>query len=193
MKPIALVLCGVGGSGKSSVGDCLEEILNKLGHNAVLIRFDEFRKSMAPKGVDPFSSDPNIKALIYKRASVEFSRYMQEGRSLIIDAGLSNERIRREMIQNIKNLKVVHVYCPLFVAIYRDTMRSLKGHNHERGRYLHLRAIYDLVNPFKREKFPQPGITYPFEYPYCAHFHVNTFLRKPEIVAREICTNLGLI
>ena len=117
---------------------------------------------------------------------------MQEGRSIIIDSGLSNERIRREMIQNVKNLKIVHVYCPLFVAIYRDTMRSIKGHNHEGGPYLHLKALCDFINPFKKEKFPQPCITYTFDYPECADLHVSTFFKNPEKVAREICLSLKL-
>lgn len=191
-KPIAILLCGIGGTGKSTTADNLENLLKSREYNVKLIRFDEFRKSLAPQGVDPFTRDVRTKQIIYERAGIDFSRYLNEGYSLVIDSGLSKESIRKQLIESMENLRVVHIYCPLVVAIYRDTVRSLSGNHHERGSFLHLHALADLVNPFKKEKFDQPGITYPFEYPTCVHAHVNTFWKKPARVAEEIVKKLGI-
>src|SRR3989338_410051 len=191
MNKLAILICGVGGTGKSTTATYLEKCLKKKNYNTKLIRFDEFRKSLAPLGVDPFSKDSAVKNIIYKRAAEEFSNFLDEGLSLIIDSGLSNENIRKKFLISVGSLKIVHLYCPLFVAIYRDTFRSIRGEKHERGSYLHMKAIFSLVNPFQK-KFDQPGITYPFDYPECAHLHVNTFFKSPDEISREICQKLRI-
>jgi len=118
--------------------------------------------------------------------------YLQEGYNLIIDSGLSVEKIRLQIKNTIPEIRICHIYCPLLVSIYRDTKRSLFNEKHERGNYLHLRALLSYVNLFQKEKFPQPGITYLFEYPYCADLHINTFLKRPEKAAKEIIDKLGI-
>jgi adenylylsulfate kinase-like enzyme len=182
----AVLLCGIGGVGKSTIANCLVDILQQKGCGVELIRFDALRKELAPPGTDPFSKDEAIKALIYARASEYFRTRLADGITLVIDSGLSNETIRRQLKQAIPRLSIIHVTCPLPLAVYRDTKRSLCGVRHERGQFLHLRAIIDVLLFWKKEKFPQPGITYPFEYPTCAELHINTWRTRPETAAHEI-------
>ena len=191
-SPVALLILGRGGTGKSSLASALTQLLVERGHNTRLIRFDELRKTLAPPGADPFSKDREIKKIIYQNAAKEFNRLMGEGFTLVIDSGLSVEAIRTMLKAKVPNLKIIHVTCPLIVSICRDTWRSLSGVKHERGTYLYLRAIRDLCNPFKKEKFPQPGITYPFEYPYCADVRVHSFFNSPLNSARLIIKQLDL-
>jgi hypothetical protein len=94
--------------------------------------------------------------------------------------------------ETIPQLRIIHVTCPLLVAVWRDTWRSLRRVRHERGSFLYLRALGDALNPFKKYKFPQPGITYPFEYPYCADVHVHTVLNTPLTAAQYIIKQLDL-
>ncbi len=190
--PVAVLLCGIGGTGKSIAARHLSVLLGERGHTTKLIRFDEYRKALTPPETDPFSPDPNVKAAIYNNAIIHFSEFLRARLTLVIDSGLSNERIRQQLKQSLRELRVVHIHCPLLVAVYRDTIRSILQQSHERGRFLHLQAIASLLNPFAKEKFPQPGITYPFEYPHCADAHVNTFRKKPRSVALEIMEKLQL-
>jgi predicted kinase len=194
MTRLAILLVGVGGVGKSTASQDLDSILREFGYEPWVVRFDRFRKRIAPPGADPFSADPRIKQIIYDRAIEIFNHYLDAGGSLIIDAGLSSERIRRRMKDRIPGLRIVHIHCPLWRAVVRDTRRSLKATPHERGWFLHLRAIRDRLNPFlnPEEKFPQPGITYKFEYPACADLHINSAWVKPSAIARKIVDQLGI-
>jgi len=190
--PIALLILGRGGTGKSSIASVLTQLLIERGFNTKLIRFDELRKTLAPAGADPFAKDKKIKSIIYENAAQEFKHLLGEGFTLVIDSGLSVEAIRTMLKETVPHLKIIHVTCPLLVSICRDTWRSLSGVKHERGSFLYLRAIRDLLNPFKKEKFPQPGITYPFEYPHCADVHVHSFFSSPLNSARYIIKQLDL-
>ena len=191
-KPIAILILGRGGTGKSSLASLLTQLLIERGFNTKLIRFDELRKTLAPAGADPFAKDKKIKSVIYENAAKEFKHMLEEGFTLVIDSGLSLEAIRTMLKETVPHLKIIHVTCPLLVSICRDTWRSLCGVKHERGSFLYLRAIRDFLNPFKKEKFPQPGITYPFEYPHCADVHVHSFFSSPLNSARYIIKQLDL-
>jgi adenylylsulfate kinase-like enzyme len=191
--PMAILLLGIGGTGKSTTSTKLVEILRSRGHSAELICMDQLRQELAPSGTDPFSSDPIVKHTIYERACTIFEQRLNANSWLVIDSGLSVESIRRELRLKISQLRIVHVHCPLIVAVWRDTKRSMLGRKHERGRYLHLHAIIDRINPFKAQKFPQPGITYSFEFPASADLHINTFLKSPLLVAREIVNGLRIM
>jgi adenylylsulfate kinase-like enzyme len=191
-NPSAILILGLGGTGKSSLASALTQLLIERGYNTRLIRFDELRKTLAPAGADPFAKDREIKNVIYHNAANEFNRLLSEGFTLVIDSGLSVEAIRTSLKNKIPQLKIIHVTCPLLVSVCRDTWRSLKNVKHERGSFLYLRAIRDFFNPFKKDKFPQPGITYPFEYPHCADVHVHSFFSSPLHSARYIIKQLDL-
>jgi adenylylsulfate kinase-like enzyme len=191
-SPVAILILGRGGTGKSSIAQVLTQLLLERGYNTKLIRFDELRKTLAPAGTDPFAKDREVKNIIYENAAQEFKRLLADGFTLVIDSGLSVEAIRLWLKQAVPKIKIVHVSCPLLVSVCRDTWRSLSGVKHERGRYLYLRAIRDYLNPFKKNKFPQPGITYPFEYPHCADVVVHSFFSSPRNSARYIIKHLDL-
>ena len=191
-SPVAILILGKGGTGKSSIALVLTQLLIERGYNTRLIRFDELRKTFAPAGADPFAKDREVKKIIYENAAQEFKRLLGEGFTLVIDSGLSVEAIRVWLKKTVPEIKIVHVSCPLLVSVCRDTWRSISGVTHERGSFLYLRAIRDLLNPFKKDKFPQPGITYPFEYPHCADVVVHSFFSSPRNSARSIIKQLDL-
>jgi hypothetical protein len=73
-------------------------------------------------------------------------------------------------------------------------MRSLWQSRHERGRFLHLRALWCKLlgrKPGHPKFFPQPGVTYAFEDPDCADAEVDTARSTPKEVAEEIVRALG--
>jgi hypothetical protein len=79
--------------------------------------------------------------------------------------------------------------CRFFVQPTRTTSTP-----HERGWFLHLRALSDLLNPFIRpeDRFPQPAITYPFDFPSCADLHVSSFRHDPASMVETIVQQLGI-
>jgi adenylylsulfate kinase-like enzyme len=192
-RATAILLCGIGATGKSTTADHIAAVLREEGSYPSLIRFDGLRRSLAPAGTDPFSRDRDIKTVIYARAAEYFLERVRHGDFLIIDSGLSVETIREQLKERIPGLRVVHIYCPRWMAVLRDTIRSLKSSDHERGAFLYLRAYSDLLNPFKKNKFQQPGVTYLFEYPECADLHVSTLRKRPREVAREILEKLRIV
>ena len=93
-SPVALLILGKGGTGKSSLASALTQLLIERGYTTRLIRFDELRKTLAPSGADPFSKEKEIKNVIYQNAANEFNQLLGEGYTLVIDSGLSVESIR---------------------------------------------------------------------------------------------------
>lgn len=186
-----IVVLGIGGVGKSTTSDYLGKLLNGRGVSARVIRFDELRKRLAPIGVDPFSKDRWVKELIYAKAAESIRLMCDSGETIVVDCGLTAEAIRLQLKESIPGLRIVHLHCPLALAVYRDTKRSLFG-THERGRFLHIRALLDRFHPWKpsHQWFPQPGITYAFEYPQCADLHINTIWLSPRAVAKRIVKQL---
>lgn len=72
---------------------------------------------------------------------------------------------------SISTSKLIKVYRSSFDSglstedVRERLKRSILKQPHERGSFLHLRGIKDLVNPLIRGRFPQPRITVPFENP----------------------------
>jgi hypothetical protein len=182
----AILILGRGAVGKSSAARYLAKRLELQGCGPVtVVDFDEMRLRLAPIGIDPHSPSVAVKQEIYRRAAGEFRKLRELGRPLIIDCGLTSERIRLYLKTELPGLKIVHLFCPVWLSIWRDTARSLAGAPHARGHFLYLHALADLALR-RRNPFPQPGITYEFQYPHCADAHINTYRRAPAQVAEEI-------
>ena len=159
----------------------------------ILINFDAFRKTLAPIGVNPFTHDENIRKMIYKKAAKKFSKYLNQGFNLVIDCGLSKEKIRKQLKSEITQLKICHVYCPLLVCILRETNRSIFEGRHENGNYLYLRAIASRLFKIKKEKSVViPPFTHTFDYPRCADIRVSSFLNSPDKIANYIINELKI-
>ncbi len=191
-SPIALMVLGTPGTGKTTIVSHIVKILDQKKRKNMLISFDAFRKTLVPPGVNPFTHDENIRKMIYEKAAQEFSRYLREGFTVIIDCGLTRENIRRQLKSVVPQMKICHIHCPLIVAMIRETKRSLLREKHENGHYLYLRALLSLISPFKKEKLAIPPITHTFEYPACADIHVSSFLKNPEKTASEIIEKLKI-
>ncbi len=190
--PTAIMVLGTPGTGKTAIASHLDRILNEKKIKTSLISFDSFRKKLAPKDMNPFTHDDKVRKIIYDRAAQEFHNYLKEGLTLIIDCGLTNESIRRQLKSSIPTMKICHVYCPLIVAMYRETKRSIIKEKHENGHYLYLRALLSLLNRGKSEKIAIPPITHKFDYPECADLHISSFLKSPEKIANKIIEDLKL-
>lgn len=191
-KTIAILLCGIGGSGKTTTSLALQRFLLKRGGTTKVVDFDRLRRKLAPRGCDPYSADLSVKEAIYEKAGALLKRRMAQYQYFVVDCGTSSERLRRDLRDALGGAVVVYLTCPLPIAILRDTLRSIAGKPHARGRFLYLHALVDWVNPFKRDKFPQPAITYPFEVPEFADLRISTLLRRPEDTAQKIIEHLDL-
>lgn len=189
-KPTAILLCGIGGSGKTTTSLALQQLFHERGASSKVVDFDRLRRKLVPRGCDPYSADLGVKEIIYEKASELLRRQMTHYEYFVVDCGTSSERLRCELRDALGGAFVVHLTCPLPVAILRDTLRSLARKPHARGKFLYLHALLDLINPFKAEKFPQPGITYHFEDPACADVQIRTLFKKPEVTAVEIVESL---
>ncbi len=190
--PIAIMLLGIPGTGKTTIVSHLVEILNKKKRKNMLISFDVFRKKLAPPGVNPFTHDDSIRKMIYEKASQEFSHYLSKGFTLIIDCGLTTESVRKQLKSSVPQMKICHIYCPLIIAMIRETKRSILREKHEHGHYLYLRALLSLFSPLKKEKLAVPPFTHKFDYPACADLHISSFLKSPDKIAEEIAEKLNV-
>jgi len=187
-----IMLTGLGGAGKSTAAACLRSVLCNAGYECELVELDALRKKVAPLGIDPFDGHVEVKRLVYRRIAETLEAIVGTGKSVVVDACISIESIRLDLKRRLPAMRLIHIDCPMWLAILRETERSLCGCRHERGHYLYLHAILDLANPFHNEKFSQAGISYPFEYPQCADVHVSSRRKSPTAVAWEIVRSLRI-
>ncbi|MBI2971080.1 MAG: adenylyl-sulfate kinase [Candidatus Aenigmarchaeota archaeon] len=179
-KHFSLLITGMSGSGKTATALSLVNELCADGIPTTYISFDRLRKELVPAGVDAFSADRAVKEMIYRRAIDSFNE-LTSRTNAVIDSGISVEKNRR-WIRDETGTKIIHVHAPLPVCVVRETRRSLREKG-DRARFLYLRAYASLLMP---RRYPQPGVTYPFEYPSCADLHVDSFRYNPEERAHRI-------
>lgn len=170
----AVWFTGMPCTGKTTTSRMLEQRMNRIGVSTHTISLDSLRKELAPPDVDPFSKDPDIKRIIYEKAIARLWDITRTGGSIIVDTGTSAEWLRRWVKQELPNAILVHLYCDLATQLFREVKRSLSGDAHVRENWILFKAYRDLLLD-KKEKFPQPGVTYPFEFPFSADLHINTF------------------
>ncbi len=188
LKKFSVLFTGLSGTGKTTTSWQLAYDLNYSGFPTEYVNFDSLRKKLVPEGVDAFSADPEVKKIIYGNA-IDYFKGGMERENLIIDCGISVEKNRRWIKDEIPDTLIVHLYAPLYVCIWREMQRSLRGES-GRGSFLYMKAYLSLANPFSKP-YPQPGVTYEFEYPHCADVHIDS--HKNGIVQREGIIIEGLI
>jgi adenylylsulfate kinase len=145
MKPFALWITGMPGSGKSAVTDGIKIVHPDL----IVLRMDEMRKIVTPQ---PTYSEQE-RDIVYRSLVYTALILADNGHSLIIDA-TGNLRKWRDLARRlIPNFAEVYLKCPLEACIARERMR---GETHGAPRDIYRKA---------ETGWPVPGVSAPYEEP----------------------------
>lgn len=169
-----LLINGNAGSGKTTISRELVDRLSELHVLSQHVIFDLERHRFAPTGSYDYTND-SVREQTYTRAAHHYRKAIKRSENLIIDTGARDDITREPLIEIVPNMHVVYLECPLPLMFYRETMRSIRGENPEfqRGKFLYARAFASLILP-KSYRFPQPGVTIPFEPPSKPHLVIET-------------------
>lgn len=165
---ISVQITGLSGSGKSTLSGMVSESLKKKGLQVEVIDGDEYRKNLCSDlGFSKEDRMENIRRFGY------VSKILQRNRVIAIVAAINPyESIRRELKQNINNMKTIYLKCDLESAMKRD----------EKG--LYKRALLPDGHPDKIYNFT--GISDPFEEPENPDLVVETDKESPGESANKI-------
>ncbi|WP_184550592.1 adenylyl-sulfate kinase [Mucilaginibacter sp. FT3.2] len=152
-----ILLCGLSGVGKTTLAKKVKEKLNQTEILTELIDADEYRQRLFPdlkySKADRFE---NIRRLGFLA-----NKFSAQGIVTIISAIMPYDAMRRQLVDNYDNVKVVHIDCPLSVLKLRDT----KG--------LYKRAQLSQDDPERLGNLT--GVNDPFEVPEAPHLYINTY------------------
>lgn len=154
--PVAVLTCGLMGTGKSTVARALAAVLG-----ADLLRSDEVRKEiagdLAPSGAGaPFGS--GIYAADFTRRTYELlleraRLSLRAGRSVVVDASFAQSQERERFLREARNqgmpAVVISTQCDRETALGRLDLRQALGGDPSDGR----RELYDR----QAELFEEPG------------------------------------
>lgn len=159
MKPIALWLTGLPGSGKSTIADEIK----RRHPDFIVLRMDDLRKIVTP---EPTYSEPE-REIVYRCLVYVASLLVNNGHDVIIDA-TGNMRRWRELARGlIDRFGEVYLRCPIEKCIERERFR-LETHGAPRD-------IYEKG----RAGWPVPGVTVPYEEPLNPELEIETDLLSP--------------
>lgn len=154
MKPIALWLTGLPGSGKSTIADEIK----KRHPDFIIIRMDELRKVVTP---EPTYSEAE-REMVYRCLVYVAHLLVKNGHDVIIDA-TGNMRRWRELARSlIDRFGEVYLRCAIEKCIERERVR-LETHGAPRD-------IYEKG----RAGWPVPGVTVPYEEPLNPEVVIDT-------------------
>ena len=108
-SPILVVVCGLQGTGKSSVGEHISNLIP-----SVLFRSDVVRKDLFPQ---PTYTEKEMQ-MVYKEVFIRARESLASGNSVILDATFKTEDNRSEARQIAKDLGVN--FCLLEVVVEND-------------------------------------------------------------------------
>ncbi|MGZ3750622.1 MAG: adenylyl-sulfate kinase [Mucilaginibacter sp.] len=151
-----LLLCGLSGSGKTTLAGHLSKELAEAEISNEIIDADEYRqrlfKDLSYTKEDRFE---NI-----RRLGFIADKFSSHNIITIVSAINPYDAIRKELVANYKNVKIVHIDCVIDVLIKRDT----KG--------LYKKALLPAGHPDKISNLT--GINDPFEAPASPDLYINT-------------------
>lgn len=152
-----IFLCGLSGAGKTTLSDYVKVKLAGENIPVEVIDADKYRQNLFPDlGFSKQDRLENIRRLGF--LADQFSAY---NIIPIICSITPYEEMRTEMVKKYKDVKVIHIDCPLNCLIQRDT----KG--------LYKRAFLPAENPLKI--FNLTGVNDPFEAPSKPDLYINTY------------------
>jgi adenylylsulfate kinase len=145
-------VCGLPGSGKTTIAKELEKSLMQSGIDCLTLNLDEIRKVVTPK---PSYTSEERDIVYGALAYMAMLLVTPDCRNVIIDATGNRKAYRETARALISEFAVVYVKCPVEICQKREASRP--AGNVERGLYRKARAGL-LKGVF-------PGVTIPFEEP----------------------------
>ena len=151
-----ILLCGLSGAGKSTLAKCIRQKLAEAEIFIEIIDADEYRVNLF-KDLSYSKEDRNENI---RRLGFIADKFSSHNIITIISAINPYSDVRDELISKYKQVKVVHVDCPLNELIKRDT----KG--------LYKKALLPDNDPQKINNLT--GVNDPFEIPAKPDLYINT-------------------
>jgi adenylylsulfate kinase len=152
-----ILLCGLSGAGKTTLAQAVKQKLAEADVFIELIDADEYRQRLF-KDLLYSKEDRNENI---RRLGVIANKFSSHNIITVISAINPYDEIRMELANSYKNVKIVHVDCPLQVLVKRDT----KG--------LYKRALLPAGDPQKINNLT--GVNDPFEKPTNPDLYINTY------------------
>lgn len=115
----AVWLTGIPGSGKSTIAKEIVRLLKKKGKKVYHLQMDAVRKHITPK--PKYTEEERDFAY---RAFVVMASVLSQETNVVIDATAHKRKWRDMGRKFIKGMKEIYVYCPLDVAIKRESKRK---------------------------------------------------------------------
>ncbi len=144
-------ICGRPGCGKSTIARALESLLEGKGIRAQILGTDILRKVVTP---EPTYSERE-REVVYATLVFVAKILNQNGVNVILDATANRSAYREKGKEEIENLIIAYVECPLEVCIRREVERE--------ETYGAPRDIYK--RGLTGESDTVPGIGVPYEVP----------------------------
>src|SRR5579872_7457721 len=112
-----ILLCGLSGAGKTTLATAVKQKLAGADVFIELIDADEYRQRLF-KDLQYSKEDRNENI---RRLGFIASKFSSHNIISVISAINPYDDIRKELVKSYKNVKIVHVDCPLPVLVQRDT------------------------------------------------------------------------
>lgn len=151
-RPELIVMCGLSGSGKSTI---TKELAIK--HDAVIVSSDEIRKEICE-----IVSDQSKNEEVFKIFHNRVREYLSKGQSVIADATNITMKSRRAIIENVMKLDVEKI-CYIIPKQFKDCIRDNKSRKHSVPEEVIAAQRSKFQIPFKEEGFDEI-IIYDMEY-----------------------------
>ncbi len=165
-----LLLCGLSGAGKTTLSNSIKAKMADSDIFIEIIDADEYRQRLFKDlGYTKDDRNENI-----RRLGFIANKFSSHNIITIISAINPYESLRSELINSYKNVKVVHVDCPVKVLVKRDT----KG--------LYKRALLPEGDPQKLTNLT--GVNDPFEAPENPDLYLNTYKLNLDECTNELHT-----
>ena len=168
-KSCVLWFTGLSGSGKSTVANAVEAMLNKQGKHTYLLDGDNVRLGLN-KGLT-FSDDDRVENI---RRIGEVSKLFIDAGDIVLTAFISPFRADREIVKGLVNKEE-------FVEVYIDTPLEVCESRDPKG-------LYKKARTGEIPNFT--GISSPYEAPKNAEIHIKTDTMSIEESAQSVVNYL---
>lgn len=168
-KPMLHVMCGLSGSGKSSVAKDLAK-----RNNAIIVSSNEIREEITGT-VEDQSKNNEVFQIFHKR----IKQNLISGRDVIADATNLTMRDRRALLNPLQGMDIVKI-CVVTTKKYEDCLEDNKNRCH---------PVPEEVIKKQMCKFQVPFLEEGFDY-ICSHF--DSFNAYPDTFEKEFNLMAGL-